>query len=78
MDAPPDLTDHFVPTREAAIKLAGKPQFDLSDCALVTPVEHAGHLYHRRCISHRRTIYHTPTPAPTPAPRSTPPTTVKP
>jgi hypothetical protein len=44
------------------MQLAGKPQFDLSDCQLVTPVEHEDQLYQRRCISYKKTIYHAPVP----------------
>lgn len=44
------------------MQLAGKPQFDLSDCQLVAPVEYDGHLYLRRCISYKKTIYHAPVP----------------
>jgi hypothetical protein len=59
------LTDpqpHYASTKEAAIKLAGKPAYDMSNCLLVTPHMHEGKLWHRRAISGMKVIYNDPMP----------------
>lgn len=56
-EPPPALTEQYISDAAQVKKRLGPVTFQTCCTLLITPVDHNGHRYTRRCIHYRTTIY---------------------